>query len=435
MKNPPAPAAPVAPGSPLPAAPAPAGAAGAARAITGGPRHHFFGYYGISPWNASERLYACLESAFHERMPLPGERAAIGVVELDGGRFREVGTTAAWNLQQGAMLHWLPPAAETLLIGNDLDAAAGCFRPVVLDVAGGGRRVVPAPVGIGAVAPDGRAALGLDYARLHNQRPVVGYAGADDRTRGVRCPDDDGVWRIDLETGATDLVLSHAAAFAAAGAGAAAAGDPVPPLARERPLFFNHTLYNPAGSRFMVFLRYFDARGRLDSAVLTAGAGGEDLRCLIPWGHAPSHFDWLSRDELMITVSRPGGAAGDQATGGDRLYVLLKDTPDGGWAARRALGGGRDGVLVSEGHPSFSPDRSCFVFDGGADASGARPLRLYDMAGEREIELGRYYAAPQFKGDVRCDLHPRWNRSGTQASFDSVHEGSRQVYVIDVRRP
>jgi hypothetical protein len=57
------------------------------------------------------------------------------------------------------------------------------------------------------------------------------------------------------------------------------------------------------------------------------------------------------------------------------------------------------------------------------------------MAGEREIELGRYYAAPQFKGDVRCDLHPRWNRSGTQASFDSVHEGSRQVYVIDVRRP
>ena len=417
--------------APAPEQPAPAAVAGAARAITSGPRHHFFGYYGISPWNATERLYACLESGFHERMPLPGERAAIGVVELDSGRFREVGTTAAWNLQQGAMLHWLPQAAETLLIGNDLDAAAGCFRPVVLDVASGERRVVPATVGIGAVAADGRAALGLDYARLHNQRPVVGYAGAHDRTAGVRCPDDDGVWRIDLETGETDLVLSHAAAFAAAAvppAGAADGGDPVPPLARERPLFFNHTLYNPTGTRFMVFLRYFDARGRLDSAVLTAGADGAALRCLVPWGHAPSHFDWLSADELMITVSRPG-------SGGDRQYVIVKDTPDGGWAGRRALAAGRDGVLVTEGHPSFSPDRRCFVFDGGADAGGARPLRLYDMAGEREIELGRYYAAPQFTGDVRCDLHPRWNRSGTQASFDSVHEGTRQVYVIDVRLP
>jgi hypothetical protein len=196
-------------------------------------------------------------------------------------------------------------------------------------------------------------------------------------------------------------------------------------------VFFNHTLYNPAGTRFMVFLRYFDQRGRLDSAVLTAGAGGEDLRCLVPWGNAPSHFDWLSAGELMLTVSRPPDGAG--AAGGDRQYIVLRDTADGGWATRRVLAAGRAGVLVTEGHPSFSPDRRCFVFDGGADAGGARPLRLYDMAGEREIELGRYYAAPQFKGDIRCDLHPRWNRSGTQASFDSVHEGTRQVYVIDVR--
>jgi hypothetical protein len=190
------------------------------RALTHGPRHHFFGYYGISPWNASETLYACLESDFHERMPQPGERATVGVVDLATGRFEPVATTAAWNLQQGAMLHWLPPGgptspdSATTLVFNDLDADAGCFRPVVLDVAGGRRRTVPAPVGIGAVSPDGRYALGLDYARLHHQRPVVGYAGAHDRSEGVRCPDDDGVWRIDLLTGETTLLLSHAAALA-----------------------------------------------------------------------------------------------------------------------------------------------------------------------------------------------------------------------------
>ena len=33
--------------------------------------------------------------------------------------------------------------------------------------------------------------------------------------------------------------------------------------------------------------------------------------------------------------------------------------------------------------------------------------------------------------DVRCDLHPRWNRHDRWIAFDSVHEGSRQVYALD----
>ena len=34
---------------------------------------------------------------------------------------------------------------------------------------------------------------------------------------------------------------------------------------------------------------------------------------------------------------------------------------------------------------------------------------------------------------MRSDLHPRWNRDGTQICFDSVHEGTRQVYVLNVK--
>ena len=391
--------------------------------LTRGPKHHFFGYYGISPCNAADQLYACLESDFHDRMPQPGERATIGLVSLaaasseasEPGDFQPLTTTAAWNLQQGAMLHWLPSDPERTLVFNDLDADSGCFRPVLLDVTTGARRTVTAPVGTGAVSPDGRTALGLDYARLHAQRPVVGYAGAIDRTAGQLAPEVDGVWRIDLRTGATDLVLSHAAALHAAQA---------PPLAHTSPVFFNHTLYNPDGSRFMVFLRYFTPHGRLDSAVFTADADGSALRCLVPWGNEPSHFDWYSNDDLMVTVSRKGGG---------RRYLLITDSPDRGWAHPTELGlGGHVGVLVTEGHPTFTPDRRYFAFDGPSDPGGRRVLRLYDMRGRREIELGRFYAAPQFKGDIRCDLHPRWNRAGTQVTFDSVHEGNRQVYAIDL---
>jgi hypothetical protein len=400
-----------------------------ARPLTRGPRHHFFGYYGIPPWNASETVYACLESDFHDRMPQPRERATIGLVDLASGKWEPIATTAAWNLQQGAMIHWLAGAAgtetgaapgaapESTLIFNDLDEEAECFRPIVMHVTSGKKRVVPSPVGIGAASADGKWALGLDYARLANQRPVVGYAGARDKTLGVRCPDDDGVWRIDLSTGKTDLVLSHADALAAVPA------ELVPDAARELPVFFNHTLYNPSGTRFMVFLRYFPrGGGNLDSAVVTADADGRNVRWLVPWGHHPSHFDWYSDEELMITIARPGGG---------RHYVLVRDTPDGGWDARRVISE-TPGVLFTEGHPSFSPDRRTFVFDGDHSETQRRAVRLYDMAADKETVLGTFPAAPQFKGDVRCDLHPRWNRSGTEVSFDSVHTGERQVYVIPV---
>lgn len=54
------------------------------------------------------------------------------------------------------------------------------------------------------------------------------------------------------------------------------------------------------------------------------------------------------------------------------------------------------------------------------------------MTEERLVHLGRYHAPQPFRGEIRCDLHPRWSRDERMVSFDSIHEGSRQVYVMDV---
>ena len=50
------------------------------------------------------------------------------------------------------------------------------------------------------------------------------------------------------------------------------------------------------------------------------------------------------------------------------------------------------------------------------------------------LELGRFHSPPRYAGPVRCDLHPRWSRDGGQVCIDSVHEGSRQMYVIDAAK-
>ena len=66
------------------------------------------------------------------------------------------------------------------------------------------------------------------------------------------------------------------------------------------------------------------------------------------------------------------------------------------------------------------------------DDNSQQALFLWHMAEEYRVDLGSYFSPLPFRGEIRCDLHPRWSRDERMVSFDSIHEGSRQVYVIDV---
>ena len=34
------------------------------------------------------------------------------------------------------------------------------------------------------------------------------------------------------------------------------------------------------------------------------------------------------------------------------------------------------------------------------------------------------------RSGLHCDLHPRWDAKGNMVSFDSIHEGTRQIYIV-----
>ena len=55
--------------------------------LTHGPKHHFFGYYGMCPWNKSQSRLICLESDFQDHLPKPGDPGAICLVEQESGEF------------------------------------------------------------------------------------------------------------------------------------------------------------------------------------------------------------------------------------------------------------------------------------------------------------------------------------------------------------
>jgi len=57
---------------------------------------------------------------------------------------------------------------------------------------------------------------------------------------------------------------------------------------------------------------------------------------------------------------------------------------------------------------------------------------LYNIERNEKISLGKFNHDEIYKGIIRCDPHPRFSNDGNIVTFDSVHEGVRKIYMVDV---
>ena len=87
--------------------------------LSANPRHHFFGYYGINPWDSTTRYHLALETDFHTHRPLPEDVATVGLIHRDTHKFIPRAKTSAFNLQQGSMMHWINGGAGEEFTFND----------------------------------------------------------------------------------------------------------------------------------------------------------------------------------------------------------------------------------------------------------------------------------------------------------------------------
>lgn len=371
-------------------------------AVTSGPRFHFHGYYDKTPWDASGRYIAALEAGFMDRPPQGADEAVVGLIDTErDNEWVPLATTRAWNWQQGAMIHWLGPDADPAFVHND--TRDDSFVSVVRALDGEELRVLPMPVY--SVSLDGAQAVTLNFARVHRTRPGYGYHSAPDPTAGDPCPDGDGIWHMDMATGESRLIVTLAQV---------AAIEPKPNMDGAEH-WFNHLLFSRDGSRFIFLHRWKLDGGRWETRLFTANPDGSDI-CLLADHEIVSHFDWRGDDHVLAWARHYDV--------GDRFF-LYRDRSDG----REVIG---DRTLTRDGHCSYSPDRRWVLNDAYPNRDHHRTLMLYRPEDDTRVDIGEFYTMPELGGEIRCDLHPRWNRDGTRVCFDSTHEGERQVYVMDV---
>lgn len=373
--------------------------------------HHFFGYYGISPWSKNERYFICLETDFQDHMPSFGETAKILLIDFKENGSRIIGQTRAWNFQQGTMLHWLPSHPNSKIIFNDTDGTRVFSR--ILDIESGEERTLP--MGINAIGHTKNIAVCLNFKRLRKCRKTVSYPC---KTKEITesHPSDDGIYIMDLESGEYNLIITY---------------DKIWKQSKKtytmskikwfgRKLWFNHPVLNFSDSRLFFLARYRAFLRYLISSIWTIDVDGGDLYCLVDYGKKLSHFAWLSDNEIMVTMRLEDRD--------HRSYVILRDKSQD----KRIFA---QEVLKKDGHPALSPDKTILATD-TYRIQKRRHILLCDLRTNpvQIQEIASFKTNKISFSQLRCDPHPRWNHGGDKLCFDGLGKNGRQIYLIDINR-
>ena len=378
--------------------------------ITFGPKHHFFGYIGHVkniPWNGSGRYIVALQTDFQDHMPQVNEPADVILIDCENNYSIEViAQTRGWNFQQGTMFYWNPDAPDTQIFFNDRDEKTNKVFTVLYDIAKRKRvreyRYEDTPFGNSGVAQKGGYFLGLNYGRLARLRLVTGYRGAYDWTLGEKFPADDGLFKVDIDTGEKQLLVSYRQIR-----------DTLledHPEVEKDALFINHTLSNRENSRI-----YFYARSGYDTGNKTIN---------VPMMVRPDGSGLV--EQKVFIGGHPEWGDGSQMFGSVDDFVVLYDA-DKQSVVRKI---GDSSIFPKPGADiALSPDGRWLV--SGYNLKNVNGYAFYRLGDGASVLTEPMDQSGFTDGELRIDGSPCWNRDGTRVLFPSLTEdGTRQLFVI-----
>lgn len=375
----------------------------------------YFGYYDKSPFSYDNTKILAAVMVSHkdwleDARKFPLKLGYFDWSEIISGKsiFHQFGSSSTWSWQQGCMLQWFPEDGNRLVIYNEL--VNGQFGAVVQNVYDG-HIVRNYEMPIYSVDPSGKKAVSVNFSRLERLRPGYGYCNMTDGLDVDFCPEDDGIWLINLETGTHQLLL-NLRQIASLNPQASMVGAVH---------YVNHVLFDPDG-RSLAFLHLWQPRpeeyGRRRNRLVMYDLETSTVSILDDLAIV-THFCWLSTHEIVAFRYPNQGVPG--------YYTYMLDS-NHKWVCSSL----KSIRVLRDGHPFVSPKGNLLVTDTYPNRFGDQCLFLYSLSNNKTLEIGRFFSPFRFRGSMRCDLHPRFDRTGRLICFDSVHEGNRSMYVLDL---
>ena len=402
--------------------------------------HYFFGYFNLPQVSRDETKVLALGVDFITRLPKGDDEARVGYFDLSDPdqQFVELGTTNAFNWQQGCMFQFCGPDLGAKAIFNRFDGSQYVSDIFHFESRQWQRCNSP----IYAMFPCGNLALTIDFTRHYWCRRGYSYGNIVDESKNRPIVEGDGIWLININSGDVEQIVAVEDMIAM---------DPVSSM-QGATHYLEHMTVSPSGSQFAFLHRWRIADGGVHSRLCLSDMFGRNIRVLNDSGRM-SHYCWRSEKVLVgyggvpNTINkmrtkkmliggffrkalplyhrlvRDGSPLSLFVTGDGYLQI---DTETGRIETiARALAG-------EDGHPTMVPGHDGFVTDTYSRATLGQRAKLYryDLASsshELLVELGSIDALDD--SPLRCDLHPRMSPSGHLVSIDTMDRGVRGVYV------
>ena len=233
---------------------------------------------------------------------------------------------------------------------------------------------------------------------------MTGYPGAYNWTEGVDHPEDDGIFRVDVDTGERTLMVSYAQMADAL----RAADFPMDGNA----LFVNHTLWSRNSERMYTFARAnWNVRGVRINVPLSFKKDGTELT--LHETHIGGHPEWLDDRHVIGKHDR------QQA-----VYDVIEKKVVDYW-------GGRDIFPNPEGDIALSPNGDWFV--NGFDRRSQNIYTVFHRPTKRYALIEATSVEGWESGDLRIDGSPAWNRTADTILIPGLaNDGTRQLFLLHV---
>lgn len=353
----------------------------------------FFGYYDRSPMNKrGDKILFYSVPDETKKAPSKTKEIDVMVYNLKSLSSKKIGTTRAFNWQQGAKLQWLN---ETDIIYNDFDGKSKKYCSLIFNTETNNITKIKSPI----YDVFENFGLSLSFDRLSNLRPDYGYFSKPQDSSPFDLSKE-GVSYVDLVSNSIELIVSI---------------EKIISIHYKKSMegaehFINHIMISPCGKKFMFLHRWLKGGVRFDS-LMVANKNGENLRCIIDESMV-SHCFWKSSYEI-ICYSK-------DAKLGNNYFIIDSHT----------LNKEKIDVLekYGDGHPHIHGD--IMITDTYPNKSRMKELLVYNFKTNQIEVIGEFFESFEYYGESRCDLHPRISSDGKYYFFDSVHSGKRHLYMM-----